>query len=114
MGELMGRAHTLRCPKGRHPLAWLEVREGQAAVVVRAISPGRDQRTVSEVRVSADELRGRLDEDQEAFASFRVVAACSCDSGRFSVDLVAVLEGRTQTPIREWQDYRDLGVSFDR
>lgn len=103
----------MRCPRGRHAIAWLEVTDGRPVVVARGVSPGRERRSIVENRVSADELRGRNDEDQEPFEGYAVTTSCGC-GGRFEVDLVAVLEGRNQVPVLDTTDYRDFGVSFDR
>ena len=108
------RSNVVRCGgRKRHSLAWLEVVEGEAIVVAKVVSPGRERRALVELRVPADDLRGRMDEDQEPYEQFRAVASCLCGD-RYDVDLVAVLRGRAQVPVQDHMDFRAFGVSFDR
>jgi hypothetical protein len=108
------RSNVVRCHgRKRHALAWLEVVEGEAIVVAKVVSPGRDHRALLELRMPADDLRGRMDEDQEPYEQFRAVASCLCGD-RYDVDLVAVLRGRDQVLVQDHSDVRVFGVSFDR
>ena len=111
---MSARSNVVRCRgRKRHALAWLEVVDGEAILVAKVVSPGRTRRSLVEYRESADDLRGRMDEDQEPYQGFHVVASCLCGD-RYNVDLTAVLKGREQELVQDHSDLRAFGVSFDR
>lgn len=98
----------MRCPRGRL-LAWLEADvSGSPVVVTNVVSPGREARTVSQVRMPAADVRGPSD---DPLATLSVTATCSCGD-RWSVDLIAVLEGRAQRLVPD--TWLFPGASFDR
>ena len=107
------RTNVVRCPRRPHMLAWLETEGGRVEVVARVVQGGRGKRKVVEMRTTAEDLRGRNEEDQEPFSSFGVTTSCGC-GGRYDVHLVAVLDGRAQKIRANTTDYRDVGVSYDR
>jgi hypothetical protein len=71
-------------------------------VVVNQAVPSRDHVKLAEFRVPAYQLRALAADD----TTFPVTAMC--DHGdRYSVELVAVLNGQLQTPVADTIDYLD-------
>jgi hypothetical protein len=98
------------CPRSKHRLAWVEYDEqsDDPVVVANIIAAGRTAGATVAARIPAAEVRGDPD---DPYAEHRVTVSCPC-GGRWSLDLVAVLDGRPQTLARE--TWKFPGVSWDR
>lgn len=86
------------CARSRHRLAWLEADPcGALVVVAQVVAPGRDHGSRTPVRMSETQVRG--DDPLDPFETLVIETTCPCGD-RFSLDLVAVIDGRRQTPRR--------------
>lgn len=98
------------CPRSKHRLAWLEfdATSGELLAVATLIAPGRNAGTVGPAYFPAGDVRGG---PEDPYTTHQVDVSCPCGD-RWTLDLVALLDGRPQALTRH--SWRFPGVSWRR